>query len=69
MAIEQIRRKRVVCDVCGRKGPITLESEDPRLLAHDQGWGICEEGDFCHIRCALSAMQKIKNETRKEPTR
>jgi len=42
-----------VCDECGAAGPETLESEDPRELAKQEGWSYDNKrGDLCHT-CLL----------------
>lgn len=42
--------KRIVCDECGARGPVALESEDPMILAEAEGWS-CEGDDLCPV-CA-----------------
>ena len=64
--------KRVVCDRCGKGGPIALESEDPAQIARDADWIVysdCDElrtdggGDYCPT-CNRAAHNKFMAEAK-----
>ena len=46
--------KRVVCDRCGKAGPVAMESEDPGTVAREAGWQVqtdilSDEEDWCDV--------------------